>query len=506
MKSILLNLLFILCLFPLAAQEGETVPGTDSGSLPEETVDEPIIDEDALFGGTETAIDEEALFGEEGAPLDEVPTIEESDASFEDAFLVSEAVTIGGKINVSLGTTFFWYEYPDSGDYLLNSWKENFLPRLAASLFFDARPVKNFRVFGKVKTDLPLTNSTIVTDATSMEDITISTPNIEIFELYSDFSRDEVLFFRVGKHTVNWGVGYFWSPADIINLSPIDIEDPEAQREGPVSIKMNVPIDIHNLDFYVIAGNNIESITEIGLAARGEVVIGNFELGAGIGYQKDMPPKGILTFTGPIWDMDIFGEGCISYGSDKNFVETDSSIIYSVTTREEDWFFSGTIGAMYTNADWHLSIFGQYFFNHEGYKEANTLSDLYKTATGTPSVDPSYLSAVAALPELNMEDFLNPGMHYAAVNISWYDIGDSGFGISTLWHGNLCDISGLVSTNFSYELFDRFNISAGIHAAYGEEGDEYIGNKTPDDQYLSFINPYGRLAFSISASLGGGSF
>ena len=39
------------------------------------------------------------------------------------------------------------------------------------------------------------------------------------------------------------GSGVFFSPADIINLAAIDPEDPEKQREGPISLRVHFPIE-----------------------------------------------------------------------------------------------------------------------------------------------------------------------------------------------------------------------------------------------------------------------
>ena len=39
-----------------------------------------------------------------------------------------------------------------------------------------------------------------------------------VSELFSDFQFRDTLFFRAGKQTINWGVGYFFSPADLLYI------------------------------------------------------------------------------------------------------------------------------------------------------------------------------------------------------------------------------------------------------------------------------------------------
>ena len=99
---------------------------------------------------------------------------------------------------------------------------------LDGSLFLDARPSRDFRAFAKVKGDVRLTESPL-------------DPNLRLHELFADFVLGDRAFFRVGKQTINWGVGYFFSPADIINVGRIDPENPEAEREGPVALRLNLP-------------------------------------------------------------------------------------------------------------------------------------------------------------------------------------------------------------------------------------------------------------------------
>jgi hypothetical protein len=495
--------------------------GTDGGSSTSGSVG-------AVGNDTATADDEA---GSREGFTQEITEIEEGTGDFTDPFLTSQDIELGGDISAGIGTTFYWQRFPDSWDSFVNRWNESFSPTLEGSLFFDARPSIDFRVFGKAKARLPFTTSysfygvdeqsvgpgSIITtsgiDHPRASEVTISVPELTLFELFSDFNWDNTVFFRMGKQTVNWGVGYFFSPADIISLTPIDVEDPEAEREGPLALKANIPIDIHNIDLYLISGSTIDSITEIGLAGRGQVVVGPFEIGVGIGWQKSRPFKSTLTFTLPIEDFSFFGEALLSIGSERTFIERTDDGTYTLTTYDEQPFFSATAGGMYRNTDAHLNIMAQYYFNHQGYADPGIVSEFYKDAlegfetvqTQPLSVTREQASAMSTFEDISLEDLRQAGRHYTALSVSWYDIADSGVGLSGFWMGGFSDLSGRMTATLSYGFTDYVKVSGSAHIAYGEEGDEFIGIEAAD-RYVNVMNPYGRLGFTISATVGSGSF
>ena len=83
--------------------------------------------------------------------------------------------------------------------------------------------------------------------------------DISLHELFLDYTLWDRLYLRAGKQTVNWGVGYFFSPADVINIGRIDPFDAEAPREGPLALKAHYPMGSNNYYVYVIF-EDMESI------------------------------------------------------------------------------------------------------------------------------------------------------------------------------------------------------------------------------------------------------
>ena len=71
--------------------------------------------------------------------------------------------------------------------------------------------------------------------------------DFSLHELFLDYTLLDKLYLRAGKQTINWGVGYFFSPADVINVGRIDPFDAEGSRPvswftHPVGVTLLVPV------------------------------------------------------------------------------------------------------------------------------------------------------------------------------------------------------------------------------------------------------------------------
>jgi hypothetical protein len=455
MSKIASVLLLLILAVPVFAQESEDLDSLFEGELLEEEGD-AAAGEGSDQESSQTELFEEEIF-EESAEQEEIAP--------EEAFLVSEQLEWGGSFDLTFDAQVSWDGYPAPWDTEFWQASSTLTPRLAADLFFDARPERDFRVFGKVKAAYQYPEDW----------------NIGIFELFSDFQFKDLLFFRVGKQTVQWGVGYFFSPADVLNLVSIDLEDPEAEREGPIAVKAHLPFSAHNLYLYLITNNIIEP-SQIAVAPKLELLLGNYELGIGGFYKIDetLSPKGMLTLTGPLWDLDLFAEALVQLSSDRTFARYTIPPDYETYSPEVEQPFSFTAGFSYLNSDWNLSLFAQYFYNGQAY-DAKSLS-------------PATLDALDA-GDITAAVLLYPGLHYLATSISWFEIGDSSFSVSLLYLANFSDGSGLLTPTVSWEPIDHVSLSTGFRISYSDDtiGDEYAPTG-------------GSLAWTIGVSLGSGRF
>jgi len=443
-----------------------------------------IIAGSAFAQSSNDTINTDNLFGNSGGALIEKPAGDTGTNDFTTDLLTSKTgVTIGGSYHFKAAASVIEddLENPSFG-----SLDNTFSIDLGTTLFFDARPDDTIRVLGKVVVAYPfsykaddLATST-VNESRNFDDV------FHVTELFSDFNIDNKVFFRAGKSTINWGVGYFFSPADLLNVSTIDPENPDAELEGPVSVKMNVPVGLNNYYLYVIAPEGIASASQLAVAPKAEFVAGDTEIALGAYYQKDHVPAGMVTFTTGIGDVSFFGEGVVTYGSDKTFVKSD----FTTVTYNDTFFFKGTAGARYQWSDdlsnFSFNVAAQYLYNGEGY---GTDDQTFLTQNRQNAM----ISIMSGSGALSLSDLVQTGRHYAAGSFSWNKMFQSDFTLSVFFLGNLSDGSGMLKPALSYSGFNDIDISLSVPYSYGESGDEY----TPQGDSLSA---------SLTFSLGGTAF
>ncbi len=516
----------------------------------------------AVFSQEETPkqaelFDEETLFQEE-AFIEELDTSEESQAPTKE-FLTSEGTTWGGTFTGELQAGGSWnnlgtedFDFLDPPDRTLD-------PTVKTTLFFSSRPAEDFRVFGKLSIS---SSSSLLGDfdlASLTEDLVITvnddgtfsigtredgddgedggndeeeeeyepgtgtnpTLTIGVTELFADFSFKDSLFFRFGKQTIKWGVGYFFSPADVLNLTAIDVEDPTAERTGPVALKINHPFGFNNAHLYIVTNEGIRP-SEAALAPKLDFLSGTTEISLAAYYQRSLAPRFIGMFSSASGNWDFFGEAVLSVGSDRVYVrrskdqsaaeedgEDGLEIVLDTYTIDTLPIFSATLGFMYIDGDTNWTIIGQYFFNGEGYADSSLLAAAYRLlnnadenglAISDTDARPEGYEAPPALSTADLSPF---GQHYAALSIVKRELFVEDLSLALFGYMNLNDLSGIVSLSVSWELFDKLTVSGMVRATFGGPGDELTD---PTARMSGETEVFPTLGFTLSASLGSGSF
>lgn len=415
-------------------------------------------------GGIDTNVD--SLFGGDEV-VSEAPAQNPADAAKQNpvtAALKSDKVRVGGSFYGSIAPTATWADFWD-GDLALSDETTSLGTSLKSTIFFDARPTEDFRVYGSAKAAYPFSTTTGG----------VSVPNLSVFELFADFNLNDKVYFRMGKSTVKWGVGYFWSPADVINLEPINVLDAEAQREGPINFRVNVPIagTQNNLYFYTILDPDYADIDfdTTALAAKAEFLLGNYEVGLGAYYRYDTAERAMLTLTGPLGDFDVFGEAMLSRGSAKTYVTgiaTDGTISYRASDDvRESLFFSASAGFLYSNSNENLTVVGQYYYNGEGYAPTDKetlVDDAYIAVALNPASSAQLLAALSSL-------ISGSGQHYGALMLSKGELfALEDLSASVIAVANLSDLSGLVKPSVSWSVVDNFKLTLSPMFFFGPAG------------------------------------
>ncbi|EMB19974.1 hypothetical protein [Treponema denticola] len=443
--------------------------------------------EDELFGGDEeTLISAEEASSENKSGLKFKADLEKATLSLE-----SKKMRIGGSLSSSMGINYSWVDpYSKKDDYLksFKDGKGTFNTTLNGSLFFDARPNENLKLYGKFLFGFPFEKSLSGALAVPKNELPpalqglfpngITAPvsvngaaNIKIQELYTDFSAKNIAFFRFGKHAVKWGTGYFYSPADVINISRIDPQDPTADREGGISLRTHIiiPKTQHNIWLYLLPpgqgdGKDGYDPKYTAGAAKGEFVVGNWELGFGGWYKYEKAPRLITTVSGSIaGKVAVFGEGVFAWGSDYTYYKADMSPY----TEKNKPFFQATIGGSYSNADSNTSIALQYFYNGFGYKKAET--------------DRMFIEM----------KYLQMGQHYIALNISQNKLGTDKLSLNLFQQFAISELEGLSTLSLNWKIYKFASMSTGPSFSYP---------LSPNSKTK------GQIGYSLSFRLGGGTF
>lgn len=388
------------------------------------------------------------------------------------AFLKRDQVRIGGSFTGKLGTSFSWTNPWKGNQDPLNPDNLRLDPTIASTIFFDARPEEDLRIYGSVKTAWPFSGSYNFLTSANYENTptppvetisqSFSAINLQIFELFADFSWNDATYFRFGKHTVKWGVGYFFSPADILNLTAIDVTDPTAQREGPISLRALIPIPDtqNNLWGYLILPGSLTGSSssgtgsfkpqDMGYAGKVEFILENYEIGFGGFYQHDRAPRLMATTTGAMGHFDLFAEVVASWGNDRTYITALDPLATEI--QDGRWYYQGTLGFLYTGRDGYTSIAAQYYYNGEGYSydKRDRLVDQF---TSQPQIIQDSLAPVLT------GALSGASQHYGALSISRSELFIKDLSASLLVMANLADLSGFITPTIQYRVFKYMNLS-----------------------------------------------
>lgn len=348
-----------------------------------------------------------------------------------------------------------------------------------SDVFLDARPSTEFRVFAKATIEYPF-------DFTGTD--TAGTPDLRHKELFADYSLYDRINIRAGKHTVTWGVGYFFSPADVISLTTIDPKNPEEEQTGPVSVKANIPLDVHNVYTYIVLDELARNGYPV-IAPRAEFVAGPAEFGIGAAYQYDNPVYAMVTVSTSLFNVNFFGEGMVQYGADRNFVEEtdvtmENPLGLEVVTYDDKYFVSATAGFSTFEDDitdfFGVSAAGQYFYNGIGYDNVDVLRD-----------NQAALGIFFQNGDLNPSDLRYAGKHYSAVNLSLTDLFETDFGLSGFWLAGWSAITGSVTGTVTWAPSDYAAVDVYYRFAYGDEFSEFAPEGDKHTAGVKFRLAYG---------------
>ena len=186
----------------------------------------------------------------------EAKTIDNPEA----AMLENKGLVWGGELTADAQVELPYASLPPASASEWMGARDKLTYDLGAKLFFDARPDRNYRVYGSVTDDYPFDKP-------------------QVFELFTDFNWKERLFFRFGKQTMGWGLSRFYQPADPLSLGVKDPQDPTKELEGPVGLKLSLPLGSSGLYAYVVSKSSFTDssaaagLEDLGYGLKGDIFL-----------------------------------------------------------------------------------------------------------------------------------------------------------------------------------------------------------------------------------------
>jgi hypothetical protein len=417
-------------------------------------------------------------------------------SSPESVFLEDQGMRWGGEFNSRIGMLLRYRNLPPQGDEWTRAQQALELD-LGAKLFFDARPERNYRVFGKFTTSYPYA------------------ANSKFFELFADFNWEERVFFRFGKQVAAWGLSRFYQPADPLSVAVKDPQKPADDLEGPLALKVSLPLGPHNLYLYSVAKDSYlpvdirqAGLYDLGYGLKGDFLIvvprnpvmSDAELSLGGYYQKNLAPKAVAGISTAVGSFQIFSDQVLAWGADTyrlSAVETATGILGTEKARD-GLNYSATAGFLYQNSEHHLTVYGEYFWNGAGSNDPDYLRKLgerYRAEqTGTPAGLTRSLSAA--------DLFAYQSAHNSAFSLALSEMNNTEkLSASLFWQQNWVDHSGLIVPSFIFKPWKYFSLTLGLKIAYGGDQSEFVAKMMDTGS----LEPR-RLSGFVDLNLGTGKF
>ena len=358
MKKIFVTAIFLTFCFVSISAQSDDFSDEDFFSSDDSLFSDDVFSEDSLFA--------------DGDGIDEVNEVSAKTDLSKGILFEDGSIKIGGNFTTSLETETVLYSEEDKsfGENLKDS---VLTPTANANLIVDARPTQSLRMYTKFGVQYPYTvkgnlqNENSFDQAVTLKTQVTISDWFSLKELFTDFSIADTAFFRFGLHTVTWGTGHFFSPvSDLINTSSIDPENTSAQVDGSLNLRTQIvlPNTQNCLWFYVIPSTDFKPETtadtylrDTALAAKADLVFGNWEFGIGGFYKYQNAPKAMLTASGSLKNVSVFGEFVYRYGADSEWLAKKD--VWSDKTN----IFQATVGLSRYWKNPEITLFVQYYYN-----------------------------------------------------------------------------------------------------------------------------------------------
>ena len=393
-----------------------------------------------------------------------------------------DPLRIGGLLYLRATTT--WQDGADAADWPLSS------PDLL-DVFLDVRPNDRVRgfVLGRMTYDPTIDGAPEAPLDAAIQELLLgaapANPRAVLDQLWLNFDAGRRVFLTAGRQHVKWGVGKFWNPTDWLHSQrrdPLARFDP---RAGTTMIKAHVPWEARGWNAYgylVLDDTGARPIAtqrlgRVGAAARAELVLGTFELGADALVRDGRRPRFGVDASFGLWELDLHAEAALRSGADVERWRRDPASPEPLGLRRIR--YRGLTPQIVAGATWSakwsdedtVTLGAEYSYDDTGYESA----EIYPVLLAVPLLKPGEPSPFVPF-------YL--GKHQAALSVTLPQPGswnDTTFTLSGV--ANLSDGSVLVRLDHSVLVLTYLRVETFVAGHMGTRGGElrFALDLTPQD-------------------------
>jgi hypothetical protein len=308
------------------------------------------------------------------------------------------------------------------------------------TLTFSARPDQTIRFQGTVS--FPFASADMFS------------PSIN--EMFFDYTFQDQVFLRIGRHLVSWGVTRIFSAGGDLM---------EKSSEG-LDLKVTVPIGSGGVTGIMLAPSSIMTDQflwgDLTYGLQGTLPIGKTEfILSGIYYGNDSektPLRATAALKTSIFGIDLFAEGIGASTLTQRPMISASPILSGIVS-----------GFFWERIDPELKLYGEYYYDASDTSEKSR-----------------FVSAVIGMDRM----FGSP------------------FNFGLQWTHAFLDGSGIIMPGFSINLWPHIALQMGFPCRYGDPGSYYLVNQSPSVQTsvvpVSAFHWYQRYGFLLRLNLSTG--
>ncbi|MDR1317645.1 MAG: hypothetical protein LBK13_12310 [Spirochaetales bacterium] len=221
--------------------------------------------------------------------------------------------------------------------------------------------------------------------------------DFKIKEFFADYNLNRIVFFRMGLHTVNWGVSRNFPfvnlpvmvPPEGNRITEFDAQGSSIPKEpgDPYAVKMDIPVGIGGLQLLTLSRSGFiedqdnPQLKEFGYGLKYNLAFRWADIDIGSFYHNKMPFRSFMSVKSTLpFGTEIYGEGL--FAASPEYDSLSGGLGWSGKNIPENWerkSWSGSIGVFDEFFDRMLTVNFEYFFNGERHaqwlKEESSFQD-----------------------------------------------------------------------------------------------------------------------------------